>query len=174
MRSSPAMAARPANQPARGTERENGPENAATPDRTLRAGPPPADPAATALVDSMLVRIERSASASTVIDLGQVRNQSRCGAGEFAKLRARLAEKFTSAARDARVRFTADADPSSSRQPDYHLQGSAYLITSEGFDVWELFLSLTPARQNWTIWESDGPVHVLRLPRPGQPEILSK
>ena len=63
--------------------------------------------------------------------------------------------------------FTTDVD-----QPvHYQLLGTAYLVTAEGFDQWELFLRLSPAEDAWTIWQPAVPVRVLRQPRPGQPQI---
>jgi len=54
----------------------------------------------------------------------------------------------------------------------YELHGTAYLVTARGFDQWELYLSLRPAGQAWTIWRADAAVRMLRQPRPGEPEII--
>ena len=135
------------------------------------------EPVALELVNSMLDRMQDRAVGAdglTHITLSELRNQSRCSSGEFASFRDRLAELLTQAGRDSHLQFASgdEAASSSSGQSQYQLQGSAYLMTLEGFDVWELYLSLSPPIHPWTIWQANGPVHVLRQPRPGQAQML--
>lgn len=130
---------------------------------------PPADPAAALLVDSMLIRLGPGravgSDGNTTITLSPLRNQSRCGAAEFEGFCERLASTLTDAASDSRVRFTCQA----SDEAQYMMLGTAYLITAEGFDLWELYLSLSPSSEAFSLWESDGAVRLFRHARPGQP-----
>jgi hypothetical protein len=128
---------------------------------------------AKALVQSMLARLpdrDSDSDGMTRIGVGQIRNQSRSRSGEFAEFRQRLARLFTQAAGDSRVQFTADANA----RNHYELQGAAYLITRDGFDVWELFLSVSPAEDSYSLWQADSAVYVLRQARPGQPQMLAR
>ncbi len=113
-----------------------------------------------------------------------LRNQGRCRGGEFSEFCERLAGLLTRAGEGEGVVFecvaseSGGADGVSGGQFDYELSGTAYLATVEGFDVWELYLRLKPAanedgvRRDWVVWESEGPVRVLRWAREGQPEVL--
>ena len=84
-------------------------------------------------------------------------------------MRLRLAQVLTGAGRSGRVpmRFASRAD----EPVDYELSGTAYLMTSQGFDLWELYLSLHPSGQSWTVWSADDPVRMLRQPRGGDPQL---
>ncbi|NIQ35452.1 MAG: hypothetical protein GTN86_05930, partial [Xanthomonadales bacterium] len=52
--------------------------------------------------------------------------------------------------------------------PDYVLGGTAYLVTADGSDQWELFLSLRRPGESWTVWRAERAVRTLRQPRGGQ------
>ena len=160
------------NQPVRvAAESELGSEAAANIPEALRALPAPPDPGAAALVDSMLAGLgQRQAGPDGITTIGvrQVRNQSRCSGGEFGAFRERFAQLLNHQGRDSKVRFSGESDAVT----QYELQGAAYLTTTQGFDVWELYLSLTPSVESWAVWTANGPVHVLRTPRPGQPQVL--
>ena len=53
----------------------------------------------------------------------------------------------------------------------YRMLGSAYLITAEGFDQWELFLSIAPADHDLAVWEARSATRILRTERPGVTQI---
>ena len=131
------------------------------------------EPVAVALINSMLERMQDravSADGFTHISLSELRNQSRCSANEFTTFRDRLADVFNQAGRDSHIQFSsAETAPG---QPQYQMQGSAYVMTLDGFDVWELYLTLSPTVNPWTIWQANGPVHMLRQPRAGQAQML--
>lgn len=158
-------------------------EESATPPATVATPDVPAavvksigrssEPVAEGLVNAMLGSIQDRRTGDdgiTRIGLAQVRNQSRTSREEFDAFDARLAEILTQASRDPKVVFV----PGDSQVMQYHVQGTAYLVTFEGFDLWELYLSLSPADKNMTMWSASGPVYVMRLPRPGQPQMVVK
>lgn len=152
-------------------EDEFGPEVASTLPVVKIDPPAPIDPGAEALVDAMASRMtEREADADGVTQFGlsQIRNQSHAGAAEFEAFEHRFADLLSHAGHDRKMRFTADAEAS----VQYQCQGAAYIVVVDGMDSWELYLSVSRADQPWTVWEAKRPVHVLRQPRPGAPEIL--
>ncbi len=134
-------------------------------------GTHPTDPGADALVRSILASLDtptRTPGGETRVRVDRFRNQSHCSQREFASLRRRLADVLSRSGRSDQIRFVADA----AQPAHYELHGTAYLVTTRGFDQWELYLSLRPAGQAWTIWQSDRPVRMLRQARPGEPEII--
>jgi hypothetical protein len=152
-------------------EKELGPK--AVESLTVVESPPPAprDPGADRLVKSMLASIpDRQMGDDGVTHVGtsQIRNQSRCGHDEFDAFRVRLAKLLSESGRDEHLAFTTD----DSATEQYEMQGTAYLITADGFDQWELFLSITPASKSLTVWEAGSAVHVLRDPRAGAPQVF--
>lgn len=142
----------------------------------------PTEPGAEAVVRSILAALPaRRCGPDRVIRvrLG-LRNQSHGSRREFAALRERLARLLSRAASRFNLVFTApggaggEAPPPGSEAPvDYRLRGAAYLVTADGIEHWELYLSLVPAApgENWTVWRARGPVRVLRHPQPGRPQI---
>jgi hypothetical protein len=130
----------------------------------------PAEPIAAGLVAAIVDAVPDRATAPdgwTVVGLGHLRNHSHAAEPEFRALVARLAEALAPAGIGARVRFV--ANPSTATQ--YELAGTAYLITADGFDQWEIFLRLSPADDAWTLRTWDEPLRVLRHPRAGQPQL---
>jgi hypothetical protein len=129
------------------------------------------EPIARALVEQMLSLIQDRRVGDdgvTHIGVSMLRNQSRATTAEFNNFCQRLANILTSASPDAKVQFTASAGAA----VQYQLMGAAYLATFQGFDLWELFLSLSPADKDLAIWSAIGPVHVLRQPRVGEPQFV--
>lgn len=115
---------------------------------------------------SLLLATDRSWG-EVLISLDGIRNHSHASPGEFAELRRLLADLLNGAGAGggAPLRFIAGA-----REPvDFEVVGTAYLATTRGFDQWELYLSLRPTGEAWNLWSADGPVRVLRQPRPGEP-----
>ncbi len=138
----------------------------------LTDGPlPPSDPGADALVAAILRSIDvtqRSGGGVTWMSLARIRNQSHATAAEFDAFRQRLAELLSRSGRAQRIRFVVGSD----EPVEYELVGAAYLVTAQGFDQWELYLSLRPAGKAWALWRSDEAVRVLRQPIPGRRQIL--
>ena len=127
------------------------------------------EPGADRLVADMRRSIDltgEQAWGEILVSLDRLRNHSHASAGEFASMRRRLAEVLTGAGRSGRVpmRFVSRAD----EPVDYELSGTAYLMTSQGFDLWELYLSLHASGQSWTVWNADNAVRMLRQPRAGE------
>jgi hypothetical protein len=175
----PAMVTPVNNEPAREAAREElGPEVAAEIPKVDREPPQPVETGAAALVQSMANALrDRVMDEEGLTRIAiQLRNQSRCGTGEFNAMRERLALELNRAADDARgarLSFAIESDANDATPPHYYIQGSAYLISAGGFDLWELFLSMTPASESLAIWNSPRPVRVLRTPRPSQPQIVA-
>ena len=180
----PAVVTPVTNEPVReAASEELGPEVAADIPKVEREPPQPVEVGAAALVESITNAMrDRVMDDQGVTRIAiQLRNQSRCGAGEFDAMRERLAKELNHAAEDARgaqLRFIVHSEgdaagDAGALDAHYLMQGSAYLISAGGFDLWELFLSLTPASENFGIWESPRPVRVLRTPRMGQPHIVA-
>lgn len=172
------------NEPVReAASEELGPEVAAEIPHEQRQPPQPVEAGAAALVQSitnaMRNRVMDAEGVTRIVI--QLRNQSRCGAGEFTAMRERLAQELNRAADDVRgsqLRFIVGAEgdaegDAGALDAHYLMQGSAYLISAGGFDLWELFLSMTPTSERLTIWDAPRPVRVLRTPRPGQPQIVA-
>ena len=135
-----------------------------------RKPPMPPEPGALALVASMTASMPSRAADEqgiTRIGLHYLRNLSRADAEEFNTLTQRLADLLSAAGRHLSTTFTTSFD----EEVHYELLGTAYLITADGFDQWELFLRLSPADESWTIWEHDAPLRLIRHPRPGQAQI---
>jgi hypothetical protein len=104
---------------------------------------------------------------SARVGVRRLRNQSHSTPSEFNAFRRRLADLLASA--DARMEFvTADGEP-----VDYELHGTAYLVSRDGTDQWELYLSLRPAGSSWTVWKASGPTRVLRQPVPGARQVVT-
>jgi hypothetical protein len=132
-----------------------------------------AEPVAEVLVQAMLKSIQDrrvNDDGYTRISVEQVRNQSRTSRDEFDAFSMRLSEILTQASNDPKVIFVPRADG----EVQYHLQGTAYLVTFEGFDLWELYLSLSRVDRNLTLWSASGPVYVMRLPQAGRPQMVVK
>lgn len=135
-----------------------------------------ADPAADVLVQSMLSRLSNRqiVNGATRISLDDVRNQSRCGGREFEQMKERLASALSRAGRKDRVEFIVDSttEGESAQDIQYAMQGAGYLVTRDGFDCWELWLSLSSVEYPLTLWQPESPVWLLRHPRPNQPQLL--
>jgi hypothetical protein len=133
----------------------------------------PHDRGAEQLVNSISDSIQdhriAGADGLTRIGLTQIHNQSRSDRTEFDSLLNRMAVLLSEAGAESHVMFVNQAEG----QLDYQMQGTAYLISSGGFDVWELFLSIQPVERNFSVWRGAEPVHILRTPRPGEPQFLA-
>jgi len=130
------------------------------------------DPGARWLVQRIATAIEGEAGAAADqpirIDVTAIRNQSRVQSDEFEGMLQRLADLLDRAARDEKLEFTADpAAPSK-----YRIKGTAYMLNAGGFDQWELYLSLVPVEQAWTVWSADVPIRLLRASRPRSQQIF--
>jgi hypothetical protein len=127
------------------------------------------DPGAARVVDHLVQVVgEIDKQETTVISVATLRNVSRCRSEEFAGFQQRVADLLTHAGRDSQLKFTAEPTDEAA----YELHGSAYIITADGFDQWELFLALHPAGRSWSIWQAPGPVRLLRTPRPHQVQVF--
>lgn len=140
---------------------------------TLPPSPPPprpVDAGAAAVVDALIVALERvdaSADDPVVIRLASWRNQSHASFEEIAQATQRMAGLLNDSRGRHNVRFTVDDDVPA----DFAMHATAYLVTDRGFDLWELYLRLTPADGSWTVWSPNGPVRLLRANRAGAPQV---
>ena len=107
-----------------------------------------------------------------LVRLDTLRNQSHASNNEFETLLVRLADHLTRAgvAGGVPMRFVVTPD----EPVDYEMGGAVYLVTSAGFDQWELYLNLRTAGGRGAIWNADGPVRMLRQPRAGVDRIYVK
>jgi hypothetical protein len=129
----------------------------------------PVDPGARVVVREMsqaLVDGGLDLRRPIVISLEEVRNLSHASPREFDQMRGRLAAVLSNAGAIESMEFVVD-----SPSPAMLLHGTAYLVTSDGIDQWELFLSLKPADRDWFAWQGRGPVRVIRQPRPNTQQI---
>lgn len=132
--------------------------------------PEPVDVGASRLVASMATVLgDRSlpADGATLISVHGVQNLSRSNAGEFSAFMHRFCDVLTNAGKSDRLAFTDDATAAA----QFRMQGTAYMINAEGFDQWELYLTLSPADRDFDIWDAGRAVRVLRIARPGVPQI---
>jgi hypothetical protein len=131
----------------------------------------PIDPGASHVVEAIASIINAQQAAfrgyPIRISVADIRNQSRCGSDEYQALLDRIASQLNHAGREHQLEFFSD----DTGEYDFHLFGTAYLITLDGFDVWEMFLSLSRTDYASTLWRAPGPVNVLRQERPSQPQI---
>ena len=102
-----------------------------------------------------------------VIGLEEVRNLSHASPGEFDRMLERLAKLLSNAGAIESMEFV-----SNSPAPAMLLHGTAYLVTSDGIDQWELYLSLRPAGKDWFAWQGRGPLRLLRQPRPNMQQVF--
>jgi hypothetical protein len=166
-----AIVAQPSrSQPARQAAREElGPETADQLEVDPRPSPRSPEPGADVLIDAIVQSLpsaKHNGMDEIIIGLAHVRNLSRSTSAEFEAFRQRLAQLLSGAGESHHLTFVAAEDAG-----DFELLGTAYLITAEGFDQWEVYLRLSPADASWTLWQPAAPLRVLRQPRPGQPQI---
>lgn len=137
-------------------------------DRDPDPEPPATEPVARELVAAMADRLlEVTEGGPAVVYVGQVRNQSHAGGQEFRQLTRRLAVALESAGIEQGVTFTIDPDA----RADAVMHGAAYLVDGGRAPEWELFLSLQPVGERWTIWRSPSPVRMPRREGAGVPEL---
>jgi hypothetical protein len=153
---------------------ELGPEIAAALPPIVREPPRPIDPGALRLVNSIVDRLPTRPvddGGVTRVNLAGIRNLSHSDAREFTAFLDRFAGVLSRAGRDARLTFTA-GDDIDDEVAHYDMVGTAYLVSADGFDQWELFLTVTPVGRPLTLWQSEGPVRVLRQARRDQPQVF--
>ena len=150
---------------------ELGPDVAGAIPASTRPAPKLVDAGAKKLVDSIGGSLASSLDATgeiVQISLSALRNQSRSTAAEFAVMLERLAGLLNDAAEGSRFRFTAvDGEVA-----PYEMQGAVYLATRDGFDLWEMYLSISSTARPYALWQNNGPVWLIRQARPGQPQVL--
>lgn len=159
----------PKPEPAPETTPEPGPvveegETEDDPPATPVVPPRPADPGAVAIAEAIAAAAGDDGLVTCRIRL---RNQSRASANEFEAFEKRLADILDRPETRDRIRFT------DGENATHELSGSAYLITSNGFDLWELYLNARTVDAAWAIWTADSPARVLRQNRPGAPQIVA-
>ena len=141
--------------------------------------PTPATPVTDDGADALVRMMRRSLSNAGERHFGEIlvrvdtlRNQSHASNNEFETLLERLADHLTraGAAGVVPMRFVVRPD----ELVDYEMGGAVYLVTSAGFDQWELYMNLRTAGGRGAIWNADGPVRMLRQPRAGVDRIYVK
>ncbi len=130
------------------------------------------DAGADALVNELISALDQQIEGDKrpiQIRLTNMRNMSRATSAEFEEFLQRFADLLNRSGRDKGISFTAASE---SADTEFDLLGTAYLIVADGFDTWELFLSLSPGGEGWAAWRAPWPVRVLRQPRPGHQQIF--
>jgi len=155
----------------READRELG--SAAPPDIKIESRSPPraVDAGALVIVQSIAQSIPKlgNSDANPVkISLATIRNQSRCSQAEFAAMQERFAAMLNDAAEGSSLHFVDTSEDLATHE----MQGAAYLATREGFEMWEMYLSLSAVDRAYTLWEHPSAVWLLRQARPGQPQVL--
>ncbi|MCA9295814.1 MAG: hypothetical protein KC983_04840, partial [Phycisphaerales bacterium] len=99
------------------------------------------DPEARRLVDTLASRIGVDPATGTlaIIAIGPIENVSHATEAEFQAMQDRLAAVLSAQSKDGLVSFTTSPGRA---DITHHLQGSAYVITADGIDQWELFIQL--------------------------------
>ena len=121
-------------------------------------------------VEASIARCPRSRALEPTVSLARLRNMSHATAREFDALRERLAELLSAAASTSgsELRFVTTEDEPAS----FDVLGAAYLATIEGFDSWELYLSVSRRESAHDLWRSEGPVRVLRFEQPMSAQVF--
>jgi len=121
------------------------------------------DPGAVALVATIerAIGAEQIATDGTLVAVESFRNQSRAPHDELEELRRRIVTLLAPAAEGRSIRFSGER----SEETEYTLGGTAYLLTRDGFDQWEVYFALKPRGANWSVWRNHEPVRLLRQPR---------
>lgn len=146
---------------------QGGPDGSITP-TSQNTAPPPAtvvespsiDPGAAAIARALREALnEHSAGVNMPVTIvfSRFRNQSRASAEEFAAMAGDLRAALTAAAAEQGMLC---ADEAMTPTP-YELEATIYLLRDRGVDAWEIFLTLR-RRTGSAIWDSDGPVRMLR------------
>lgn len=126
----------------------------------------PVDIGAARLIESMRLALPsqfRTETGRARIALNRLKNQSRSTLDEFQMMQHRLVDLFEPLGRRMSIDFVnRDDEPA-----DYEICGTAYLITADGSDQWEIYLQLRPINDDRrTLWANDAPIRLLRQPSP--------
>jgi len=120
----------------------------------------PADLIVASMRQSLVMAGDRSWG-EVLISLEHLSNYTHVLPSEFDHMRSTLAQELTRAGRTGRIplRFVSEAD----EDVDYELTGTVYLVTAEGRDEWEMFLSMRQPGATWTVWRADSAVRMNRF-----------
>lgn len=126
----------------------------------------PVDVGAARLIESMRLALPsqfRTENGRARIALNRLKNQSRSTLDEFQMMQHRLVDLFEPLGRRMSIDFVSrDDEPA-----DYELCGTAYLITADGSDQWEIYLQLRSTDdERRTLWANDAPIRLMRQPSP--------
>lgn len=132
----------------------------------------PLDPGAEALVGELLAGLGEQRvheDGTTRICISRIRNLSRTEPEEFREMLDRFADVLSRSGRSEGIIFFVRRDD---RTAHYEMRGTAYIMTAEGLDTWELFLRASPTGSRWTAWSPSGPVRMPREHKPGEQQIF--
>lgn len=114
---------------------------------------------------------------ATRIGLTRIRNYSRRSAGDFNAMTERLAGLLNEAARfNAEGAHPADIPTFTADVADgvsHVVGGTAYLRIAGGIELWELYLTLSPADEDFTVWEAATPIALRRAPGFKGPQLFA-
>ena len=129
-----------------------------------QAESPEPDPGSFILAETLarVIGLESHAKNSntrrTVIAMRPLRNQSRAARKEVKQLESRLLTLLQQVDDEVGIKFVA----SETGATEYTLGGTVYVINRDGYDHFEMYLSLRPHGANWTMWQNDSPVRIRR------------
>ena len=161
-------------------EPESGPQKPAAPPPPM----PPRDPGADLIMKDlarsidapeMVANANRGADleAPIVIRLIDLRNMGRTTRREFDLFQNRLVGLLDRSGAEYGLSIVREVEDGVQVEANYELRGSAYLITREGIDQWELYLHLNRAGERWLILSPRDPVCVLREVNESRPQIVA-
>jgi hypothetical protein len=133
------------------------------------------DPGAAYLARTIRDRIDASAAhvqaedgGELIVNIASLRNLSRSTPKEYRAFVDRFAALMNDAGRADRLQFTADPDAAA----HFILHGAVYILSADGFDWWELFISVRAAQDGTALWRCEFPVRVMRQPRVGHQQVF--
>ena len=130
-----------------------------------------AGPGARAIAERLATLTESTPESPRTIEL-QFNNRSRATKREFATFVQDLAMLLRRGGATHGLVVTTP-DPDDTRPAQFTLSATAYLMTRDGFDQWELYPVLRARDATWDAWRPDVPIRALRFKRPGTPRLLS-
>lgn len=127
---------------------------------------PPIDSGAARFVEAIRLALPSQFTTETGrarVSVSRLRNQSRSTLDEFQTLQRRLIDLCAPPAKRMSLDFvTIQGEP-----VDYELCGTAYLITAEGSDQWEIYFQLHPSgNARETLWSNEAPIRMMRQQNP--------
>jgi len=122
------------------------------------------------VIDQIHLLEPQRSSATISVCLGPFENVSRAPSADLRAMLTHLAGVLNATPdADGTAFHTDDGSPDTT----HRLIGTAFIITANGFDQWELYVKLVPSDRSWIMWEPSAPIRLIRQPRPHAPTVLA-